>query len=254
MGINSPSDTKDIRITIDVKNAVLPAARAFLCGVVLGGAAVLPLAYRVARKTISKETPVVVPESNIVRSSVDTFTRDEPKPEPVVETVSLQDEPDGDTVNYKGIRIRGYNRSREALTDALLDLIIDKMPLDLSEAAIEDEVEYQVVGNLQSLKYQSFYNPEIQPADVDVDAIREEVRRDVIRDYKIDQLLKRVITEENLTASPEELEKEAERIAASQGSGMDMVKMFFGEDLSGLEGEVLRQKAKELILENAVVE
>ena len=56
-------------------------------------------------------------------------------------------------------------------------------------------------------------------------------------------VLKKIIAEQGIEATPEELLAEAEALAEREGSTVDMLKRFFGADLSGLARDVTNRKA-----------
>lgn len=157
--------------------------------------------------------------------------------------------------DYLGVKLDGKasNMTDEALIDALMDKIAAKNTFDMPEEAIESEYQAMVLGRAQELKYQFM-------AGGGMDGYREfcassehkDIREQVIREYKREQIIKSVIEQENIEASMEELETEAARMAERNGYSMDMVRMFFGNDLALLRSDVLKRKAERLILENAV--
>lgn len=56
-------------------------------------------------------------------------------------------------------------------------------------------------------------------------------------------VLKRIIAEQAIEASSEELLAEAQAMAAREGSTLELLRRFFGEDFSGLARDVCNRKA-----------
>ena len=155
--------------------------------------------------------------------------------------------------DYKGMSLDGAPTGREAATDALLMKIAADRGIAVPEEQIEAETDLQVIGRFQSMKYAAMGNGGIaELMNLDKDALREEAREDVIKELTIDKVLKAIIKAEDIQAAPEELEREAERIVREQNTNMEMVKRFFGDDLSGLAGDVRIKKARDLVYETAV--
>ena len=155
--------------------------------------------------------------------------------------------------DYKGLSLDGAPTGREAATDALLLKIAADRGIAVPEEQIEAETDMQVIGRFQSMKYAAMGNGGMaELMNLDKDALREEAREDVIKELTIDKVLKDIIKAEDIQAAPEELEREAERIVREQNTNMEMVKRFFGDDLSGLAGDVRIKKARDLVYETAV--
>ena len=152
--------------------------------------------------------------------------------------------------DYRGFVLDEMPEVREQAIELLIERIVDAKDLELDEEEIENETDYLLKSNLHHLTYARMAG---QPAEeVDVDALQEEIRRDVIREFKTERLLKAVIANEAIEATMEDLAQAAERLAAEENTSLDLVKRFFGEDYSGLAGDVKRRKAKELLYELAV--
>ncbi|MCR4668398.1 MAG: formate/nitrite transporter family protein [Clostridia bacterium] len=155
--------------------------------------------------------------------------------------------------DYKGLSLEGAPTGREAATDALLMKIAADRGVAVPEEQIEAETDMQVIGRFQSMKYAAMGNGGMfELMNLDKDALREEAREDVIKELTIDKVLKAIIKAEDIQVTPEELEREAERIVREQNTNMEMVKRFFGDDLSGLAGDVRIKKARDLVYETAV--
>ncbi len=58
-------------------------------------------------------------------------------------------------------------------------------------------------------------------------------------------VLKMIIAEQGIEATPEELVAEGEALAERDGSAPEVIMRFFGDDYSGLAGDVRRRKAIE---------
>lgn len=118
------------------------------------------------------------------------------------------------------------------------------MPVD--EEALEQETEYTFMASMQSMRYDVMFGR--APAEeIDPEEMKEQIRQDLIREQKEAVILRSIIEQEEITASGEELQEEAESMAKRQDTTLEMIRSFFGEDLKGLAGEVQRRKAKDFL-------
>ncbi|HCT90532.1 MAG TPA: hypothetical protein DF613_03985 [Lachnospiraceae bacterium] len=76
-----------------------------------------------------------------------------------------------------------------------------------------------------------------------------EMKQAAYDEVKSELVMKKILTQMNFSVSPKELEAKAAAIAESQDSSLEMVKRFFGEDLSGLERAVKEEKAIDWVYE-----
>ena len=142
--------------------------------------------------------------------------------------------------------------SREAVTDKLLLKMAEEKGISIPEEEIEAETDIQLSGRYQSMKYAAMGSGNMaELMTLDRDALREETREAVIKELTIDKVIKEIVKTEDIQVTAEELTREAERIAREQNSSMEMVKRFFGDDFSGLSGDVKIKKARDLVYERA---
>lgn len=77
----------------------------------------------------------------------------------------------------------------------------------------------------------------------------DEMKQAAYDEVKSELVMKKILTQMNFSVSRKELEAKAAAIAESQDSSLEMVKRFFGEDLSGLERSVKEEKAIDWVYE-----
>ena len=162
--------------------------------------------------------------------------------------------------HYKGVPIqRIYGDEHESspeelMKERLLDAVIERNTIYIPQEQIDSETDNEFAGRRQTLKYQGLMAGALslyQAYGTEED--RNEVERDVIRQLKAERILESIIEQEGITVTQEELEERAEAIAERDRIGLDMVRRFFGEDYSLLQGEVLKEKAVQLIFDNATI-
>lgn len=128
--------------------------------------------------------------------------------------------------------------------DELWRRFVGEYDIDVPESAIENEVEYLQLAMRHNMQYDRLTGggAHFFP-DRELDDQQAELRAEALFQAKEPRVLKAVIAEQGITASREELEAEAVAMAERQGSALDMVKRFFGDDLAMLERDVLERKA-----------
>lgn len=77
----------------------------------------------------------------------------------------------------------------------------------------------------------------------------DEMKQAAYDEVKSELVMKKILTQMNFSVSREELKAKAAAIAESQDSSLEMVKRFFGEDLSGLARSVKEEKAIDWVYE-----
>lgn len=77
----------------------------------------------------------------------------------------------------------------------------------------------------------------------------DEMKQAAYDEVKSELVMKKILTQMNFSVSRKELEAKAAAIAERQDSSLEMVKRFFGEDLSGLERSVKEEKAIDWVYE-----
>ena len=156
--------------------------------------------------------------------------------------------------NYKGLRIQRNGDTDEALKERLLDAVLEENEGSIPQPEIDSAVEYEFTGRRQNMKYQQLMSGEYDPFDTNgFEELHEQVEREVIRGLKVERLLQSIIDQEGLTTSREEREARGLEAAERLQVSPEMARNFFGEDMALLEGDILREKAVNLIFENAII-
>lgn len=149
---------------------------------------------------------------------------------------------------YKEMILEEAPANEKMLAELLLDQLIETNDFPLSEDQIESEVEYTLAGMIQNRKYQAMFSSEdFELDDQTITEMRQEALLGITRELKVEMILKSIIQQENIQASKEELEEAATELAQRQGTTIEMVRNFFGTDLSGLADDVCQKKAIDLL-------
>lgn len=156
-------------------------------------------------------------------------------------------------IRYKGRRIPEGCSDRERAAEMLLDQIITEAEIACPEEKVEQELRTEWAGFCQTMRYRAM-GGDHQMEEIDPDEWRESIRKEIIRDYQTESVLKFVIEEENLSVSCEELEAAARELAEKEHTTLEMVRRFMGEDYSLMKKEVLYKKAKNFLVDISATE
>ena len=131
-----------------------------------------------------------------------------------------------------------------ATRDNLWREFVANYEIDVPESAIENEFEYIKLDMKHRMQYDQMSGggmhlfPQMELAEQEA-----ELREAAVFEAKAPRVLKEIIAQQGITATRNELEAEAQAIAEREGSTIEMVKRFFGEDYALLERDVLERKA-----------
>ena len=121
---------------------------------------------------------------------------------------------------------------------------VDNYEIDVPESAIENELEYIKLDMKHRMQYDQMSGggmhlfPQMELAEQEA-----ELREAAVFEAKAPRVLKEIIAQQGITTTQDELEAEAQAMAEREGSTIEMVKRFFGDDFAMLERDVLERKA-----------
>ncbi len=122
--------------------------------------------------------------------------------------------------------------------------------LDVPEEKIKNEYDFIVLDLKHRMQYDTLStgtrHPDVQG---ELEAQKEDILKAATYEAKSELVFKDIIKKQNFTVTPEELQAEAQDMIEREHSTMDMVKRFFGDDLTGLEPDLKRRKAMDWIVE-----
>lgn len=121
--------------------------------------------------------------------------------------------------------------------------------IEVSEDAVNNELEYIKLDMRHRMQYDRLTggNAHLFPSQ-ELAEQEEELRMLALFEAKEPKVQRRIIEQEGLVASKEELEAEALAMAKRQNTTIEAVKAFFGEDLAMLERDVLNKKVMDWAL------
>ena len=119
----------------------------------------------------------------------------------------------------------------------------------VSGEVIEREIKYIELDLRHRMQYDKLsggddhFFPEQEIADQ-----ANEIRKAAIFEAKEPLVLAKIIALYEIDVTSEELEIEAKKVAHRQGTSIESVKRFFGDDFSMLRRDIVERKAMELVL------
>ena len=121
---------------------------------------------------------------------------------------------------------------------------VEAYDIDVPEEAVQNELEYLRLAMRHNMQYDRLTGGDAHlfPGR-ELSQQEEELRAAALFEAKEPLVLKRIIAGQGFEVSRQELEAEAAAMAEREGSTVEMVKRFFGDDLKMLERDVLERKA-----------
>ena len=121
---------------------------------------------------------------------------------------------------------------------------VDSREFAVPQEMIENELAFLVTELQCRRRYENLagggplsYSPE------ELEAQMEDLRAEAVRAVKTRLVIQQIIKEQNIQVSPEELEAEAQGIAARKNVPLEMVKGFLGEVFGMLKSDLTERKA-----------
>lgn len=122
--------------------------------------------------------------------------------------------------------------------------------IGVPETLIENEMEYIMLDLRHRMQYDTLTGGRLHfNAGAELKEQEEKLRELAFNAVKSDLVMKAVLKEQGFTVTQEELEEEALAMAQRQNTTVEMVRRFFGDDLSGLERDIREKKAVSWVYE-----
>jgi len=138
-----------------------------------------------------------------------------------------------------------------AYENALIEKVAEGVEADIPDILIEKQCkrfleEFKSRLAAQGIPYEQY----AKMTNMDEAKFMEDGREPAIKQVKMDLAIAKIIEEENLEVSEEEIEAEYARIAESYGMEVKAIRQFLSE--SEIRSSVLNRKAVDIVTENAV--
>ena len=149
---------------------------------------------------------------------------------------------------------QGYaKRSEQELNEQIFKALIQKVEFEVPEAMVEHELEGIVAEAERSFAHQ---NRSLEEMGLSRDSIAEKYRDTAVKQVRRHLILGKIIDQENLTLSDEELDDGFKNMAEAFNQPADEIKKYYSQNKDGLEyfkHTLLEKKAIELIIDNGKI-
>lgn len=127
---------------------------------------------------------------------------------------------------------------------------VDEAEIDVPENKVQDEIHMMQVELKHNAQYSVMCGENDMLTSVkEMDEAMQEIPQKAYHQVKTELVLDRVIRENNLMPSEEEVKTEAERISKEKNIPLEMMEKFFGKNYALLVRDLQVRMAAELICE-----
>ncbi|MBR1828539.1 MAG: hypothetical protein IJ781_03375 [Atopobiaceae bacterium] len=121
--------------------------------------------------------------------------------------------------------------------------------IEVDEERVEQELSLVRADMKHRMMYAHMSGGEMHPfPEMELAQQEDELREAALFEAKEPLVLKDLATKLQVAVTPEELQAEAEALAEREGSSLEMLRKFFGDDFSLLERDVRDRKIREWAL------
>ena len=144
------------------------------------------------------------------------------------------------------------NEAKRTKEDEALAKIVEASEMEIPEAMIETQCENMVNDFAQRIAQSGLTMEQyMQFSGLTLDKLKEQVRPEAERNIKTSLVLEKVVKEENIEITEEEIDAEINRMAAQYGMEADKLKEYMGEaEKTSMKRDLAVMKAVDLIMAN----
>ncbi len=122
---------------------------------------------------------------------------------------------------------------------------VEQYPEEVPPEKVEEELNLMILEMKHRMQYQNLASGSIlMPTRQEMENQLADMKKEAYYAVKSELVLKRVMEQQSFTVTREELEQEAEAMAARQNTTVEMIRKFFGDDLDMLKQDLLVRKAR----------
>jgi len=150
---------------------------------------------------------------------------------------------------------QGYEkRVEQELNEQVFSALIEKKNFEVPEVMVEYELENIIADAERSFAY---HNMSMEALGLTREKLKERYQDTAVKQVKRHLILGRIIEQENMTLSDEDLEKGYQNMAASLNQTVEDIKRYYGQNKENLEyfkQALLEKQAIKLIIESSKIE
>lgn len=123
---------------------------------------------------------------------------------------------------------------------------VEQYSIEVPKERVQSEIEYFTAQLRHCLRYDTLTGGSPHPfPGLELAEKQDEIREAAYFEAKSALVLKELLEKHPVAVTPEELAKAAEAMAARQNTSIELIRRFFGKDLSGLDRDIKERKVIE---------
>lgn len=150
---------------------------------------------------------------------------------------------------------QGYEkRMEQEINEQIFTQLLDKTEFDVPDTLVQYELDAIISDAERSFQY---HNKTFEEAGISKESLSEKYRETAEKQAKRSLILGKIIEQEKMELSDEDLEKGYEEMAAAYNQPAEMVKNLYTQDNNRLEGfkyALLEKQAIKLIMESSKIQ
>ena len=154
----------------------------------------------------------------------------------------------------KDLQANYDRRSEQEVNEQVFKALIERTSFEVPEKLINYELD-AIIDEIE--RTYAAYDLTLEMTGQTHDELREKYHDTAVKQAKRHLILGKIIKQEDLSISEEEMDQEFEKIAESIGHPKDLVKQYYQqsqEQVSSLQYTLLEKKAMHTIIENSIIE
>jgi len=145
-------------------------------------------------------------------------------------------------------------RAESQMRNALIEKVYNANEIDVPEAMVNEETDTMLSDFEIQLRNQGVtLEKYLEYVNKDIADVKSEFQGNALTKVKTRMMLSKISDQEDLGATPEEIETEITAIAAQYGMEVDKVKAMMGDRITIVETDIKVKKAVDFIFENAEI-
>lgn len=125
---------------------------------------------------------------------------------------------------------------------------VEAYDIEVPEERIDNEYQYFLLQTKHNMQYDTLTTGRSHlRRGQELAEMEDELRARARLEAKTDLVMKQLLKELNPNVTEEELQARAQEISKKEGTPIDMLKLFFGQDFEGLKRDLQEEKVKEYV-------
>lgn len=151
------------------------------------------------------------------------------------------------------LEVSAAESAKAAQRDKVIDKVTELITVEIPEKMIEAEIDGMVREFDQQLKYQGLsLDQYVQFTGGSFDALKEQMKPDALARVKTSLVIEKVMNQENIEVTDEDIEAELQKIAELQKRELEEIRKVFSQDnYDYLKSNLKSRKTVDFLVDNA---